>query len=134
MRVGEVVRQTGVGREALRFYEREGLIADPPRDATGYRQYAPEVVRRLRFIKRAQQLGFTLHEIADLLTLRFEKPGSCGAVEYRASIKIEDIEAKVRDLERMHGALVKLRRACRARRTSANECPILDALDPPGRP
>ena len=70
--IGQVARRAGVGVETVRFYEREGLLEEPPRRASGYRQYSEQVVKRIHFIKRAQKLGFSLKEIAELLLLRVD--------------------------------------------------------------
>ena len=126
--IGQIARQAGVGVETVRFYERQGLLAGPARTASGYRQYTEDVVDRLRFIRRAKELGFTLKEIAELLALRLDPETSCGEVRGRAKAKIDDIEAKIRDLQRMRQALDKLVASCRGR-GPISACPILDALD-----
>ncbi len=126
--IGEVARAAEIGVETVRFYEREGLIAEPPRRQSGYRQYPPDTVRRLRFIRRAKDLGFTLKEIRELLDLRVDPTSSCANVRTLAKVKMADIEAKMLDLARIQAALTELVRTCRGKGpTSA--CPILDALD-----
>ncbi len=129
MTIGQVAREAGVGVETIRFYERVGLLEEPPRRQSGYRQYSPDAVKRIRFIKRAKELGFSLKEIKELLYLRVDTSTSCGAVKRRAEAKISDIERKVQDLQRMKRALVKLAAACSGR-GPISECPILDALEP----
>jgi MerR family mercuric resistance operon transcriptional regulator len=126
--IGQVARRAEVGVETVRFYERQGLLEEPARKESGYRQYTRDVVARLRFIRRAKELGFTLKEIADLLALRLDPDTSCGEVRGRAKAKINDIEAKIRDLQRMRQALDKLVASCRGR-GPIRACPILDALD-----
>jgi MerR family mercuric resistance operon transcriptional regulator len=126
--IGEVAKAAQIGVETVRFYEREGLIAEPPRRRSGYRQYPPDTVRRLRFIRRAKELGFTLKEIGELLDLRVAPARSCADVRALASAKIADVEAKLGDLARIQAALEKLARACRGKGPTS-ECPILDALD-----
>ena len=126
--IGQVARRAGVGIETVRFYERQGLLAEPPRKESGYRQYTEDVVDRLRFIRRAKELGFTLKEIAELLALRLDPETSCGEVRGRAKAKITDIGAKIRDLQRMRQALDKLVASCRGR-GPISACPIRDALD-----
>jgi MerR family mercuric resistance operon transcriptional regulator len=126
--IGQVAKNAGVNVETIRFYEREGLIGKPPRRPSGYRQYQPDIVRRIRFIQRAKELGFSLREITELLSLRVARGRSCADVKARASAKIEDVESKIAVLERMKGALTRLTEAC-AGRGSVGECPILDALD-----
>ena len=106
--IGALADAADVGRETIRFYEREGLVPDPPRSPAGYRLYGPEIVGRLRFIRRAQQLGFTLSEIAELLDLRVDDPAGCDAVEARARRKLADVEDKISDLRRMGDALSRL--------------------------
>ena len=96
--IGQVARRAGVGIETVRFYERRGLIKDPPRTAAGCRQYPADVVLRLRFVKRAKELGFSLKEIAELLSLRLKPEKTCGDVKRRAEAKIADIGEKIRAL------------------------------------
>ncbi len=126
--IGKVARLAEVGVETIRFYEREGLIAEPSRRESGYREYPQETVRHLRFIKRAKDLGFTLKEIKELLELRIEPSTTCGNVRERAEAKIEDIEKRIRTLQRMRKALAKLTMACRGK-GSVSDCPILEALE-----
>lgn len=109
---GTVARQAGVGVETIRFYEREGLIENPPRRESGYRQYPQETVSRVRFIRRAKELGFTLKEIKELLELRASPKSRCADVRRRAEATIDDIEQKVSALLGMKEALVKLTAAC----------------------
>lgn len=126
--IGEVAKAAQIGVETVRFYEREGLIAEPPRRPSGYRQYPPDTVRRLRFIRRAKELGFTLKEIGELLDLRVDPAKSCADVRTLANSKVADVEEKMGDLARIKAALEKLSRACRGKGPTS-ECPILDALD-----
>jgi MerR family transcriptional regulator, copper efflux regulator len=126
--IGEVARRAGVGVETVRFYERRGLVAKPARKASGYRQYGADVVGRLCFIRQAKGLGFSLKEIAELIGLRRDPDTTCAEVKQRAESKLADIETKIRDLQRMREALLKVMASCWGRGpTSA--CPILDALD-----
>src|SRR5215468_10396737 len=90
--IGQVARQVGVGVETVRFYERQGLLEQPARRESGYRQYAEDVVARLRFIRRAKELGFSLKEVAELIALDADPATSCGDVKQRAEAKIADIE------------------------------------------
>lgn len=128
MTIGEVAKAAEIGVETVRFYEREGLIAEPPRRRSGYRQYPPDTVRRLRFIRRAKELGFTLTEIGELLELRVDPTKSCADVRTLARAKMADIEAKMLDLARIQAALAELVRTCRGK-GATSDCPILDALD-----
>jgi Hg(II)-responsive transcriptional regulator len=111
--IGQVARRARVGIETVRFYEREGLLNEPARRASGYRQYTEDVVARLRFIKRAKALGFTLKEIGELLALRLDPETSCAEIKDRAKAKIDDIQAKIRDLQQMGEALVTLTASCK---------------------
>lgn len=129
--IGALADAAGVGRETVRFYERQGLVADPPRSGAGYRLYAPETVARLRFIRRAQQLGFTLSEISELLDLSAADPSACVAVEARARRKLADVEAKIADLRRIGDALSRLVERCAARQPTG-DCPILEELEDGG--
>jgi MerR family mercuric resistance operon transcriptional regulator len=126
--IGLVARRAGIGVETVRFYERQGLIEEPPRRLSGYREYDDEVVARLRFIRRAKELGFTLKEIKELLSLRRDPSTPAGDARRRAEAKIDDIEAKIKMLQKMKKALERLTSACRGDATSA-ECPLLHALD-----
>lgn len=126
--IGKVARSAGVGVETIRFYEKQGLIADPPRRASGYRQYSRDTVVRIRFIKRAKELGFSLNEIKDLLSLRLDPAATCDDVRKRAETKIAHIKDKIRALQSMQKALEALTSAC-AGTGSSTECPILAALD-----
>ena len=126
--IGQVAKQAGVGVETVRFYEREGLIEEPPRRPSGYRQYDSDVVRRVRFIRHARELGFTLREIKELLELRIEPDCHCDKVLALAKAKIDDIEQRIRKLQKMKRALSALVRNCEQGRPS-DACPILKALD-----
>jgi len=127
--IGRVAQRAGVGIETVRFYEREGLIDKPPRGPSGYRHFPESVVPRLLFIKRAKELGFTLNEIKELLSLRLDPVTTCADVRQRAETKIADIEDKMNSLRRIRQALVKLTESCSGRGPT-DECPILAALDP----
>ena len=129
--IGQVARSAGVGIETVRFYERQGLLEEPARKESGYRQYPEDVVARLRFIKRAKELGFSLKEIKELLVLRVDPDTTCAEVKSRAEAKIADVEEKIQALQRIKKALVQLTTVCRGRGPTS-ECPILDALDQDG--
>src|SRR5215510_5048675 len=122
--VGEVAKRATVHIDTLRYYERQGLVARPPRSRSNYRLYPEETVQRVQFIKRAQQLGFSLKEIQQLLALRTTPQAQCADVRERALAKIHEIERKVRTLQAMHIALTKLVAAC-AGQGQAADCPIL---------
>ena len=126
--IGKVARLGGVGIETIRFYEREGLIADPPRKESGYRQYGPETVSRLRFIHRARELGFSLKEIKELLFLRLDPGATCDSILERAEEKIREIEERIQTLQRMKKALKALARACPGQ-GPVTKCPIIGVTD-----
>lgn len=125
--IGKLASAAGVNPQTIRYYERSGLLPAPTRSSSGYRQFGPEELRRLRFIRRAQGLGFSLTEIQELLGLRVHDPRSCGAVTRRVETKIDAIELKIRELQALLRALKKLRASCAARERTA-DCPILEAL------
>lgn len=126
--IGKVAKLTGVGIETIRFYEREGIIEEPPRRESGYREYDPGIVTRLHFIKRAQQLGFSLKEISELLKLRVNPKENCSGVKRRAETKLHEIDGKIRDLKRMRKILAEVTEACVASKP-ITDCPILKAFE-----
>ena len=127
--VGEVAKRAGVGADTVRFYEREGLIAAPPRRPSGYRQYPMETVLLIRFIKRAQDLGFTLKQIDELISLRGDGGPHRDEVRALASAKLQDIDRKLARLQGMRSALAGMLEVCSCGRRPS--CPILQALDDP---
>ena len=126
--IGEVAKRSGIGLETVRFYERKGLIEEPPRTDSGYRQYPEDVVARLRFIRRAKELGFSLKEISELFSLRVDPDTTCADVKRRTDLKILDIEQKMSTLQTMKSALTKLGASCTGMGPTS-DCPILEALD-----
>jgi MerR family copper efflux transcriptional regulator len=130
--IGQLARLSGFGVETIRYYERERLVSEPPRRASGYRQYPENTLARLRFIRHAKELGFSLKDIKDLLELRVAPGATCASVRKRAEAKIAEVHAKQKKLRQIEQALVKLAAACRGRGPTSN-CPILDALDERGR-
>ena len=127
LRTAEVARLAGVNIETLRFYERKGILPEPPRRASGYRDYPPETVERVRFIKRAQDLGFSLREIQELLGLRRLGRAKSARVRRVVEVKLDEIDHKIHDLEAMKQSLAALIAACDGRGSIAS-CPIIDAL------
>ena len=127
LRTGQLAKLAGVNKETIRYYERLGLIDEPPRRESGYRQYTKEYVSRIKFIRKAQSLGFSLQEISELLALRVETDSVCDAVQRHAESKIQDINEKVQLLEQMKQTLMQLIAACQANEIT-DECPILTAL------
>lgn len=128
--IGQVAREAGIGVETVRFYEREGLLEQPARRRSGYRQFETQAVARLRFIKQAQRLGFTLREIRELLALKLDPDATRAQVRERAVAKIADIGERINELKRMKKALAPLIVACDGKGTLEG-CPILDALEKP---
>ncbi|HDP33966.1 MAG TPA: MerR family transcriptional regulator [Candidatus Hydrogenedentes bacterium] len=126
--IGKVARLAGVGVETVRFYEREGLIDKPPRKTSGYRQYPEDTVLRLRFIRHAKELGFTLREIRELLGLQSDGERACDEVRSLAEAKIANIEEKVAMLERIREVLGELVIACKSNKKTGL-CPILRAIE-----
>ncbi len=126
--IGQVAHRSGFGIETIRFYERNGLIEEPPRRTSGYRQYPESVVSKLRFIKRAKELGFSLREIKELLSLRIDPKTTCSDIRERSSAKIADIESKIQSAESIKDVLMRLTTS-RAGTGPLSECPILEALE-----
>ena len=126
--IGRLAREAGVNLETVRFYERRGLLPKPPRSASGYRLFPADAARRLRFIRRAQELGFSLVEIRELLSLRVSPTAKSADVRRRAEAKIADIDAKIRTLDSMKRTLRKLTNVCEGCGPIA-KCPILESLD-----
>lgn len=126
--IGQAARSAQVNIETIRYYERRGLIPEPPRRESGYRQYVQEDVARIQFIKRAQELGFSLKDIAELLSLRVDPATTCADVRTQVEMKIADIEDKTRRLQQMKAALIKLASACTGAGPTS-DCPILEFLD-----
>jgi MerR family transcriptional regulator, copper efflux regulator len=128
MSIGALAQAAGVNVPTVRYYERRGIIPQPPRTSSGYRRYDQNVLDRIRFIKRAQELGFSLEEIGDLLALRVDDRRTCRAVEAATRAKLADVQAKIRDLQRLRNVLTRLVRSCQEK-TPTNECPILAVLE-----
>ncbi len=126
--IGKLAKTANVNVETIRYYEKRGLISKPQRRESGYREYSEETIKRIQFIKHAKELGFSLKEIHELLSLKLDPKTSCSKVKNRAEVKISDIEEKVKTLQRMKKALVKLTRACSGK-GPVIECPILEALE-----
>lgn len=127
LKVGEVARRAGVNLQTVHYYERRGLLPKPPRTGANYRAFPEEAVQRVRFVKRAQKLGFTLKEIQELLSLRAEPRTRCADVRERAEAKVQDMERRIRSLQAMRRALRKLIGECMGN-GPVSRCPILDAL------
>lgn len=128
LRTSDVAKQARVNVETLRYYERRGLLQKPPRTDSNYRVYSEDAVRRVRFIKRAQELGFSLKEVKELLSLRVTPGAGCADVLNRARLKIRDIDEKIRALKGMRNALSNLMAECSGK-GPVTDCPILESLD-----
>ena len=126
--IGKVATQGGVKVQTIRYYERRGLLPKPARTQSGYRKYSDDAIRRLRFIRQAQALGFSLSEIEELLSLRMRPGTTCGDIKQRARQKIATVNGKIEELQRIKDALGRLARACHGEGPTS-ECPILEALE-----
>src|SRR5262245_12259057 len=126
--IGRLAREAGINLETVRYYERRGLLTKPPRTPSGYRLVPTEAAVRLRFIRRAQELGFSLKEIRELLALRVSSRTTSAEIRKRAEAKIVDIEHKIATLEAMRKSLRKLTNSC-AGCGPISECPILEGLE-----
>jgi len=126
--IGQLAKAVIVNVQTVRYYERLHLLGPAARASSGYRLYGPEEEQRLRFIKNAQALGFTLREIAELLNLRVSSRARCGDVQRKAKEKLQCVEAKAQDLQALARALERLIRTCRAGQPT-DHCPILKSLE-----
>jgi MerR family copper efflux transcriptional regulator len=125
--IGELARQANVNIETIRYYERRGLISEPPRNKSGHRQYSREAVRRTDFIKRCQSLGFSLKEIEEILELRITSESTCADMKSRVTEKLNDVGRKIDQLALIHDALSRLQKKCSGKGPIGN-CPILEEL------
>ncbi len=127
MKIGELSRLTDTRIDTVRFYERQGLLPPPPREASGYRSYDSGDVARLRFVRRAKALGFTLAEIGELLMLSDQRQGDMAALKATAAGKLADVESRLAELARIREGLKILIAACPGH-GALERCPILNAL------
>lgn len=125
--IGAVARQAGIGIDTIRYYEREGLLPKPQRRASGYRDYDGGAVERLRFIRRAKDLGFTLEDIRELLALSTDRERGVKSVRQRAEVRLAEVERRIRELQRVKRGLKQLIDACPGH-GALEHCPILRAL------
>ena len=125
--IGKVAKRAGISVETIRFYEHKGLLQEPQRKESGYRQYQEEDVRKLVFIQHAKNLGFSLNEIRDLMSLQADSRSTSREVKALAEHKLQDIEEKIKMLQRMRRTLKHLVDQCPGKGPTS-ECPILDAL------
>lgn len=129
--IGQVAAAAGVNKETIRYYERCGLLRQPDKPAYSIRRYPSDAVARIRFIKHAQGLGFTLAEIQELLALRTSEHTPCSEVKHRAERKLVNVQQKIQALMGLERTLEQMVHACAEERMSEEDCPILRALDAP---
>lgn len=129
MKIGSLADEAGVGVETIRFYERKGLIEQPPRpNSGGFRDYPQDAVQRIRFIRQAQDLGFSLRETQDLLSLKATPSSDCADVRARARAKLDEVNQKMEQLDRIKAALEELIAACPGQ-GALRSCSIIEVLD-----
>ena len=126
--IGELAEKVNVNKETIRYYERKGLIPNPPRNESGHRQYSQIDVKRAEFIKRTQSLGFSLKEINDLLMLKIEPGTTCKDIQKIVELKIFDVDQKITDLMLIKKTLKNLAGRCTSK-GPVSDCPILDELE-----
>lgn len=127
MTVGELAKKARVNVETLRYYERRSILPKPTRTTSGYRIYGEEDVRRIRFVKQAQAMGFRLNEISELMSLAVDDPLTCDEVREQAESKLTEIDRKLSDLRRVRKTLVRLIKSCQTG-DPTGPCPILSSL------
>lgn len=125
--IGKLAHASGVHLETIRFYERKGLIKQPKKTGA-FRSYPEDYIARIRFIKRSQELGFTLQETKELLELRIKNQAKCSDVLVRTEDKIDEIKKKITDLKRMKKSLEALANCCEDTSLPLSECPILECF------
>lgn len=129
MTIGNLAKAAGVNVETIRYYQRIGLVDEPDKPPQGYRRYPASIIDRIQFIKRAQDLGFTLNEITDLLSLN---DGNCEEARAIAEHKLEDIHRRIEDLTAMQSELTRLVKACRRNADGRGHCAIIETLSRSG--
>jgi len=128
VKIGTIAKQVGVTVEAIRFYEKKGLVAEPLRNPSGYRDYPEETLQRISFIKKSKELGFSLREIKEILQLQDAPGATCADVKQKAEQKVAVIEKRMELLLKMKEALTELIAACSGS-GPASSCPIIEALN-----
>jgi|GEM_PF-193420 len=129
MTIGVLAKSAEVGVETVRFYERRGLLKQPIKEGSGFRHYSDSDIRKIRFIKRAQELGFTLEETRELLEMEVCSKATRPALQKKSQKKIDEIQQKIADLNEMLAALKKFSKSCGTKNTSTQECGILDCFE-----
>jgi Hg(II)-responsive transcriptional regulator len=128
-KAGEIAAKVDVNVETLRYYEKIKLMPKPKRRETRYRIYDENDLKRLLFIKRAKELGFTLKEINELFGLRIDSHAKCGDVKHLTEHKLKDIDNRISDLKKIKSVLVRLIDQCINEEVSSDECPILESIE-----
>lgn len=127
--ISKLAKEAGVGVETIRFYERKGLLRQPASGRTSFREYREADVGRIQFIKRAQDIGFTLSEVAEIFSLEENSRVKCSALKSRVDSKLNEVEQKISDLLQMKKSLRKLSKACELGVASVKECKISDCFE-----
>ncbi len=127
--VGQLAKETGINLETVRYYEKLKLLPKPKRRESRYRVYDENDLKRLLFIKRAKELGFTLKEIKELFELRIDSHAKCGDVKHLTEHKLKDVDNRISDLKKIKSVLVKLINQCINEEVSSDECPILESIE-----
>ena len=127
--VGQLAKETGINLETVRYYEKLKLLPKPKRRESRYRVYDENDLKRLLFIKRAKELGFTLKEIKELFELRIDSHAKCGDVKHLTEHKLKDVDNRISDLKKIKSVLVKLINHCINEEVSSDECPILESIE-----
>ena len=126
--IGQIAKETGLSIETIRYYERLKLMPPPKRRPSGYRQYCQNCVRRLKFIRNAKELGFSLKEIASFLSLRIKSKSRCADVKKRTDRKISEIDDKIKKFQDIRRSLQRLSNKCVKGQALVSECPILEEI------
>lgn len=128
MTIGKLAKATGISAETIRYYERLGFLPSPDRLESGYRVYGSDSIKRVRFIKEGQALGFTLAEVSDLVDLTADEHADCAQVNAKATQKLQEINKKIKALKKMQGALKILSQRCPSDEQPLSECSIVNHL------
>jgi MerR family transcriptional regulator, mercuric resistance operon regulatory protein len=132
--IGKLAKAAGVGVETIRFYERRGLVRKPPKRDGAFRFYPADEATRIRFVKRAQELGFTLREVKELLDLHSGRKITGAQVEAKAQAKVKQVRQKIEDLTQMEASLLRLAKVCGSGRQAVSECKVFDCFETGCRP
>ena len=132
MTIGTLAKKSEVTVEAIKFYEKQGLLPRPTKPSSGYRSYPEDYISRISFIKRAQELGFTLREVKELLKLKVDKKTTCGQVMNKTNEKLLEVEKKILALQQMKKSLKQIRDCCADESLTLTECPIFECFETNG--